>query len=144
MPHDSHPIDRLVGQNIRAFRTMRKMTQGALGERIGVTFQQIQKYEQGINRVSSSKLVEIAKVLDVRMSALFGATLQEAGSDGEMALSSLPVGSKTDLMILQKLAGIRDERIKRKLIDLIDALAADQAVSSPFDGSSLGLSEHAN
>jgi transcriptional regulator with XRE-family HTH domain len=144
MPHDSHPIDRLVGQNIRAFRTMRKMTQGALGERIGVTFQQIQKYEQGINRVSSSKLVEIAKVLDVRMSALFGATLQEAGSDGEMALSSLPVGSKTDLMILQKLAGIRDERIKRKLIDLIDALAADQAVSSPFDGSALGLSEHAN
>ena len=61
-----------------------------------------------------------------------------------MALSSLPVGSKTDLMILQKLAGIRDERIKRKLIDLIDALAADQAVSSPFDGSALGLSEHAN
>ena len=90
MPHDSHPIDRLVGQNIRAFRTMRKMTQGALGERIGVTFQQIQKYEQGINRVSSSKLVEIAKVLDVHMSALFGATLQEAGSDGRWRCRRCP------------------------------------------------------
>lgn len=61
-----HPVDVAVGARIRNIRKSLGMSQGALGQALGLTFQQVQKYERGSNRVSASKLVEIAKTLDVR------------------------------------------------------------------------------
>lgn len=60
-----HPIDVLVGSRVRTARISAGLSQGALGERIGLTFQQVQKYENGSNRISASKLVEIADTLGV-------------------------------------------------------------------------------
>ncbi|MGN6421994.1 MAG: helix-turn-helix domain-containing protein [Asticcacaulis sp.] len=62
--HAPHPIDLAVGANIRRLRRVRKMSQEALAERIDLTFQQVQKYERGSNRVSCSKLVEICTALE--------------------------------------------------------------------------------
>src|SRR5216684_5373196 len=65
------PIDVLVGQNIRICRLQKGLSQGELGRRIGVTFQQVQKYEKGANRVGASRLQQIADVLGVPIPTLF-------------------------------------------------------------------------
>jgi transcriptional regulator with XRE-family HTH domain len=65
------PVDIIVGQNIRKLRAKRRISQLELGEALGLTFQQIQKYEKGTNRVSASKLHQIAMFLGVDISALF-------------------------------------------------------------------------
>jgi len=64
-----HHVDVHVGQRIRRRRWMVGMTQQQLGEAVGIKFQQIQKYETGMNRVSASRLYEISKALDVRFSS---------------------------------------------------------------------------
>ena len=65
------PIDVLVGQNIRICRLQKGLSQGELGRRIGVTFQQVQKYEKGANRVGASRLDQIAGALGVPLATLF-------------------------------------------------------------------------
>jgi len=67
----NHPVDTHVGQRIRQRRWMVGMTQQQLGERVGIKFQQIQKYETGTNRVSASRLWDIAAALDVPVSFFF-------------------------------------------------------------------------
>ncbi|MEB2846487.1 helix-turn-helix domain-containing protein [Rhizobiales bacterium RZME27] len=73
------PIDVTVGSNLRRFRQVAGISQSALGGALGVTFQQIQKYERGTNRVSASRLQQIADVLNVKVSDFF---------DGEKAIST--------------------------------------------------------
>jgi transcriptional regulator with XRE-family HTH domain len=65
------PVDSLVGKNIRICRLQRGLTQSALGDHLGVTFQQIQKYENGANRVGASRLTQIAGALGVSLNTLF-------------------------------------------------------------------------
>ena len=67
----SGPLDAMVGARIRMFRVDRGISQATLAERIGVTFQHVQKYEQGANRVGASRLAQIASVLDVSVGELF-------------------------------------------------------------------------
>lgn len=68
---EGHPLDRHVGRRVRLRRTLLGLTQQELGEQIGVTFQQIQKYERGTNRISASRLWEIARVLKVPVAFFF-------------------------------------------------------------------------
>nr|WP_210289857.1 helix-turn-helix transcriptional regulator [Rhizobium sp. BK196] len=68
------PIDIIVGRNVRQLRARRRVSQLELGEALGLTFQQIQKYEKGTNRVSASKLHQIAVFLGVDISELFEGT----------------------------------------------------------------------
>src|SRR6476661_2417333 len=74
----SHPVDVHVGARMRQRRTLLGMSQEKLGAAVGLTFQQIQKYERGSNRIGSSRLYEFAKVLDVRVSYFFEAMPAEA------------------------------------------------------------------
>lgn len=66
-----HPVDVHVGKRVQQRRALLGMTQTALGRALGITFQQVQKYERGANRLSASKLFEIARVLDVPVSYFF-------------------------------------------------------------------------
>ena len=67
-----HPVDEeYVGMKLRWLRSKRRVSQEKLGDRLGVTFQQVQKYEKGSNRVSASRLYEIAKILEVDISYFF-------------------------------------------------------------------------
>lgn len=70
-PKGTHPIDIMVGSKVRHFRTLRGVSQEVLGESIGVTFQQVQKYEKGTNRISASRLVQIANALKIDVRKFF-------------------------------------------------------------------------
>ena len=67
----THPIDIRVGERIREIRLLRKMSQTELAKQVGVRFQQVQKYETGLNRVAASRLHMIAEALDVKVGELF-------------------------------------------------------------------------
>jgi transcriptional regulator with XRE-family HTH domain len=82
-----HPIDANVGLRIRQRRWMLGMTQQQLAQRVGIKFQQIQKYESGANRVSASRLFEISQVLEVPISYFFDGL-------GEL----VPAGEETDVL----------------------------------------------
>lgn len=79
------PIDVAVGSRIRLVRKVRGLSQQALAEAAGVTFQQIQKYERGSNRVSASMLSRIAKTLDVPIAEMFGESSANSGAVDEVA-----------------------------------------------------------
>jgi transcriptional regulator with XRE-family HTH domain len=76
----SGPLDAMVGAKIRMFRINRGMSQTALAERIGVSFQQVQKYEKGANRVGASRLSQIASVLGITVGELFESSQEKAGA----------------------------------------------------------------
>lgn len=76
------PVDVIVGQNVRNLRVQRGLSQEKLGEALAITFQQIQKYEKGTNRIASSNLVRIADTLGVTIATLFhGVKNEETGAD---------------------------------------------------------------
>jgi transcriptional regulator with XRE-family HTH domain len=81
------PIDILVGSNIRIIRKASRISQSVLGERLGITFQQVQKYEKGSNRVSASALYELAQIFGVRIEAFF------EGAEGSSVQNPNPVPS---------------------------------------------------
>ena len=100
------PVDVLVGQNIRICRLQKGLSQGELGQQIGVTFQQVQKYEKGANRVGASRLNQIANVLGVSLPSLFdGAPTATADEFGSFtALSSVQAAFASPA------AGLRENR----------------------------------
>lgn len=70
--HDGpHPVDVIVGANLRSIRTKAGMSQTDVAAGLGLTFQQLQKYERGVNRVSASKIVELSHILGIPITALF-------------------------------------------------------------------------
>ena len=73
-----HPVDVAVGNRMRELRIRSGMTQQTLAEKVGVSFQQVQKYEKGANRMGASRLIQVAGILNVPVSALF----QDIDSDG--------------------------------------------------------------
>jgi transcriptional regulator with XRE-family HTH domain len=76
----SGPLDAMVGAKIRMFRINRGMSQTALAERVGVSFQQVQKYEKGANRVGASRLSQIASVLGIAVGELFESSQEKIGA----------------------------------------------------------------
>jgi len=83
--HTADPVDVTVGTRIRFTRKLRNVTQQALAEAIGVSFQQVQKYERGTNRVSASMLVRIADFLQVDIADLFGRANAQGAIDDQLA-----------------------------------------------------------
>ena len=67
-----HPIDVIVGKNLRTYRQLAKLSQSDLGDSLGVTFQQIQKYENASNRISASRLWRLSKILHIPIQDFFG------------------------------------------------------------------------
>jgi transcriptional regulator with XRE-family HTH domain len=121
------PIDVLVGQNIRICRLQQKFSQTELGRRIGVTFQQVQKYEKGTNRVGASRLSRIADVLGVPLVALFDgsptATQHPEHEETPRALLANP----HSLRLLQGFDRIGSDAARAALLQLVDALADEPA-----------------
>ena len=124
-----NPIDTHVGSRVRLRRTMLGMSQEKLGEALGITFQQVQKYEKGSNRIGASRLQNISEVLTVPVAYFFedspGSTshasggMQEAGSDYVVDFLSTPEG----LQLNRSFVKISDPRVRRRVIDLVRALA---------------------
>ncbi|WP_108815685.1 helix-turn-helix domain-containing protein [Loktanella sp. Alg231-35] len=118
-----HPVDVHVGKRIRHRRWMNGTTQQQLAEAVGIKFQQIQKYETGMNRVSASRLWDIANVLSVDVSFFFEGL--EAEQTGEAGASDLPGDILTDKEALELLRSYYaiPENQRRRLFDLARVLS---------------------
>ena len=118
-----HPVDVHVGKRIRHRRWMNGTTQQQLAESVGIKFQQIQKYETGMNRVSASRLWDIAHVLDVPVSFFFEGL--DAQATGEATSADMPNDILTDKEALELLRSYYaiPENQRRKLFDLARVLS---------------------
>ena len=129
------PVDKLIGRNIRAIRLARGFTQEELALRIGITFQQVQKYEKGTNRVGGSRLVQMAEALDIPVVALFeGAEI--GGTPIRNELLDL-VANQRAIRLLRAFAKIKSPSSQQALVRLAEEIAALTAgaglVSSNFN-----------
>lgn len=118
-----HPVDVHVGKRIRHRRWMNGTTQQQLAEAVGIKFQQIQKYETGMNRVSASRLWDIAKVLGVKISFFFEGL--DAAPNTNATNSDMPADILTDKEALELLRSYYaiPENQRRRLFDLARVLS---------------------
>lgn len=143
MKEAPNPVDKHVGSRVRMRRVLLGMSQEKLGEALGLTFQQVQKYEKGTNRVSASRLQEISKILKVPPSFFFdGAPTGESHKSGfaEDALSSQVVdflSTAEGLQLNRAFTKIHDHKVRKKIVDLVVALAnSGEAFSGTVTSSS--------
>jgi transcriptional regulator with XRE-family HTH domain len=125
-----HPIDQIVGHRLRLARTSRKLSQTQLAEASGITFQQVQKYEKGTNRVSASRLFEFATLLGIEISYFFEGGAETSGNKATAASESFFDVSQVDIEILKSLWQL-DAPLKRKFLDLINCLSAASPSPKP-------------
>jgi transcriptional regulator with XRE-family HTH domain len=118
------PFDQTVGAAIRLVRKQRALTQVQLAAAIGVSFQQIQKYETGVNRVSASSLSKIAAKLDVPTSLLLGEEIDLCNAE-EWGLSTGGVV----LDLVRAFAGVRSPAVRRQLVQFVQSLAENDAAA---------------
>lgn len=132
------PIDVLVGQNIRICRLQKGLSQGELGRRIGVTFQQVQKYEKGANRVGASRLTQIADVLGVPIPTLFDGAPSVGQASPEQSPRYL-LAKPHSLRLLQGFDKIDNDATRLAVLHLVESLmhtpAAPRAAASKREGS---------
>ena len=118
------PLDILVGKRIRTQRLVRKMSQSELGKQLGITFQQIQKYESGVNRVGAGRLQTIAKIFDLPVSVFFGednATLDASDAANETVLNFLNTARAVKLV--KDFSRIKDPAIQQAVVALVEKIA---------------------
>src|SRR3982751_1631732 len=127
-----NPIDVHVGARVRLRRTLLGLSQEKLGEAIGLTFQQVQKYERGANRIGASRLYQLSRVLDVPVSFFFDDTdpvrAPAMGGFAEPpaeAFESDPLRKRETLELIRAYFAIEDATVRRRLLDLAKALAAE-------------------
>src|SRR5262245_45497918 len=139
-----NPVDIHVGQRIRLRRTLLGMSQEKLGEALGLTFQQVQKYERGANRVGSSRLFQLSRVLDVPVSYFFEEMSAETAQRAKQAASDVgglaedpgegyqadPMTKRETLELVRAYYRITDPKLRRRLFDMTKALAAASQTKS--------------
>jgi transcriptional regulator with XRE-family HTH domain len=109
-----------VGQRIRARRMAKGMSQTELGGLLGVTFQQVQKYEKGVNRVGAGRLVRVGEALEVPVSFFFGGT--DVGSDETRAILGF-LDTAYSLRLLRAFTRIPQSDIQRSIVELVENIA---------------------
>ena len=125
-----NPVDRHVGSRVRMRRLMVGMSQERLGDALGLTFQQIQKYEKGTNRVGASRLQQISEILQVPVSFLFdggpsGAVNAEGFSEGSSpAYVSDFLATSEGLALTRAFTRITDAKMRRSIVELVEQIAA--------------------
>lgn len=126
---EANPIDVHVGKRVRVRRTILGMSQETLADALGITFQQVQKYEKGINRVSASRLFEIGQILGAPVSFFFDDYGQDAPTqsygfaENENNFEAEDVKSRESMALLKAYYQISDEKVRKKALELIKSLA---------------------
>jgi transcriptional regulator with XRE-family HTH domain len=137
-----NPIDVLVGARVRLRRNMLGISQEKLGDALALTFQQVQKYERGANRIGASRLLEIARVLDIPVTFLFDnvdpvrAAAIPQGSAGH-AFEADPLHTPETRDLVSAFYDIQDAIVRRRLLDLAKTL-----VAQPSGDAALPDSQH--
>ena len=124
-----NPVDKHVGGRVRMRRMMLDMSQEKLGEALGLTFQQVQKYEKGTNRVGASRIQQISEILQVPVSFLFEggpstATAGEGGGEGTSpTYGSDFLATSEGLALTRAFTRISDAKLRRSIVDLVEKIA---------------------
>ncbi len=131
-----NPVDKYVGSRVRMRRIMLGMSQEKLGEALDLTFQQIQKYEKGTNRIGASRLQQIAAILQVPVSFLFeggpnGANgEQPAGSFHSPAYVADFLATSEGLALTRAFTRITDPKLRRSIVELVEQIATREQSES--------------
>jgi transcriptional regulator with XRE-family HTH domain len=138
--HRPSPIDVHVGGRVRLRRTLLGMSQEKLGEALGLTFQQVQKYERGVNRIGASRLFDLARVLDVPVSFFFddmpdamggsaavngrrGGSLGAGFAEAQEGFDDDTLHRRETLELVRAYYRINDPSVRKRVFDLIKSLA---------------------
>lgn len=126
------PVDIEVGQRIKIQRLAAGLSQTELGESIGVTFQQVQKYERGANRIGAGRLSQIARVLNVPVHSFFegGDTIEGGGQHGAASPLSL-ITHPHAFRLLQAYSILTDGELRRSIVDLVERIAVKSGDHRP-------------
>jgi transcriptional regulator with XRE-family HTH domain len=126
-----NPTDKHVGSRVRMRRMMLGMSQEKLGDALGLTFQQVQKYEKGTNRIGASRLQQIAQILQVPVSFFFEGAPSAITIGRHEGLSEAPspayvsdfLATSDGLALTKAFMKIRDAKLRRRIVDLVEQIA---------------------
>ncbi len=123
-----HPVDKHVGARLRQRRQLLGMSQEKLGEAVGLTFQQVQKYERGANRIGASRLYELSRVLEVEVGFFFEEMSRETAQlmglgEAPAAAYAAPTLDRGNIELVRLYQRITDSSVRRRLVDLAKAIA---------------------
>ncbi len=132
-PRSPNPVDIHVGTRIRLRRKLMKMSQEKLGDQLGVTFQQVQKYERGSNRVGASRLWKLAQVLDVPINFFYDGLGSESDTAEFADNDQTPVvynfiNSSDGVSLAKAVSKIKNKAVRRQILELARSLAKDESL----------------
>jgi transcriptional regulator with XRE-family HTH domain len=119
-PRRPNAVDVAVGRNVRIWRLAKGLSQAQLAHRLGVTFQQVQKYEVGANRIGTGRIVKLAAILGVPIAALFEGTNAAEPSRSLLAL----ISDSRSFRLAQAFAAIKNTEFRDALVSMVERLAA--------------------
>ena len=132
------PVDQGVGARVKQRRQSLGMSQTELGEKIGVTFQQIQKYEQGTNRIGAGRLASIASALDVPITFFFDGLNSAADSAGKKDVPVIALRDEMTVELVKAFAAVLDPALRRRVVDFVRAASGSEreepAAAPPVTG----------
>jgi transcriptional regulator with XRE-family HTH domain len=130
-----NPIDKHVGSRVRMRRMMVAMSQEKLGDALGLTFQQVQKYEKGTNRIGASRLQQISHILQVPVAFFFeGAPNVPGGTEENLDGAPSPayvsdfLATSDGLALTKSFMRIKDQKLRRRIVDLVEQIAGEDAL----------------
>jgi transcriptional regulator with XRE-family HTH domain len=126
-----NPIDKHVGSRVRMRRMMLGMSQEKLGNNLGLTFQQVQKYEKGTNRIGASRLQQISQILQVPVSFFFEGVPTNANAMRVDGMNEAPspayvsdfLATSDGLALTKAFMRISDSKLRRRIVDLVEQIA---------------------
>ena len=127
----ANAIDRKIGQRVRSRRLEIGMSQERLAELLGITFQQVQKYEKGVNRIAASRLFDIAASLQQPVAKFYEGLSARAGGAAESRQNHVDdaLATPEGAQLMSVFASIRSQRVRRKVLELVRTLAEEAAES---------------
>jgi transcriptional regulator with XRE-family HTH domain len=131
-----NPVDVHVGARVRLRRTLLGLTQITLGEQLGLSYQQVMKYEQGLNRVSSSRLFDLCRILNVPIAYFYDEMGTEVSKQSPAGLAGQkpkavdkdadPAAKRETLELVRAYYGIPDQAVRQRLTNMIRAIASTE------------------
>jgi transcriptional regulator with XRE-family HTH domain len=126
----ANPVDGQVGNRVRLRRMLIGMSQERLGELLGLTFQQVQKYEKGVNRIGAGRLYQVAQILGVPINYFYEGVIEQSAESIRNGDSSTPpvmefLSSGEGLQLTLAFMRIKDSKVRKRVVDLVKSLAEE-------------------
>jgi transcriptional regulator with XRE-family HTH domain len=127
-----NPVDKHVGSRVRMRRMMLGMSQEKLGDALDITFQQVQKYEKGTNRISASRLQHISHILQVPVAFFFEGAPHAPGHPAGVGKAASPayvsdfLATRDGLALTKAFMRMKESKLRRRIVDLVKGIAGDE------------------